>query len=114
MTDSPLAETSNEWQPIETAPKDRPIIGWCVHSADPYWLDDGKRLTPYGSHAEGLRHVDDGAHVLVWGGEYSENDWEMGINCHVPAYWFQNGSDYEVVANPTHWMPLPTSEPPNV
>lgn len=26
----------SDWQPIETAPKDRLILAWCDHEADPY------------------------------------------------------------------------------
>lgn len=92
------------WQPIDTAPKDKPILGWCVHKADPYYEEGGDRLTIYGAHAEGLGAVPDGPHVLEWGGEYSEDDWT------IPNWWFRYGSDFLEVANPTHWMPMP--DPP--
>lgn len=102
---TPETKTSG-WQPIETAPKDKPIVGWCVHSADPYWASE-THLTTYGAHAEGLGHADDGPNIIVWGGEYHENDWESGVNAHIDAWWFVDGSDWEKPANPTHWMPLP-------
>ena len=97
------------WQPISTAPRDRPILGWCEHGADPYWEEEGKRLTVYGAHAEGLSHVQDGPHVLVWGGSYDDGDWESGYSgsTFVPDWWFLAGSDFEVAANPTHWCEVP-------
>ena len=93
------------WQPISTAPKDTPIIGWCVRDADPYFLSD-TRLTPYRAFAEEGTEAEDGPHVLVWGGGYT--DWDEGYPvATMPDWWFVNGTDDEVVANPTHWMPLP-------
>lgn len=99
------------WQPVETAPKDRPILGWCVDGADP-GIDRDGRCSPYRAHAEGLSHVEDGPHVLEWGGEYSESDWESGTSCYIPAAWFQYGSEFEIAANPTHWMPIPEGPKP--
>lgn len=49
--------------PIESAPKDVPIVGYCIHEADPYYESD-TRLTIYGAHCEGMTHVQDGFHVL--------------------------------------------------
>lgn len=93
------------WQPIETAPKDTPIVGWCVHAADPYWIDE-KRLTLYAAHAEGLSHVEDGPHVLVWGGAFDDSTWEEPGGS-LPDWWFRLGSEFEEAANPTHWLPVP-------
>lgn len=102
------------WQPIETAPKDgTPIVGWCVHAADPE-TEDGKRLTVYAAHYEGLGHVEDGAHVLVWGGEVDDHNWECPAeDCFIPAWWFRLGSEFEEAANPVLWKPVgadPTPE----
>ena len=93
------------WQPIETAPRDgTPILGWCVHAADPYFAGPTS-LTLYGAHVEGLSHVADGPHVLVWGGGWQDS-WEDGGG-NLPDWWFRLGSEFEEAANPTHWQPLP-------
>jgi hypothetical protein len=97
----------SEWQPIETAPKDgSPILAWCVHEADPYWIEGG-RLTLYGAHTEGLSHVDDGLNIVVWGGAFDDRSWEDAGGAYLPDWWFRHGSEFEETANPTHWMPLP-------
>lgn len=89
------------WLPIKSAPRDgTPIVGWCVHAADPYWVSS-TRLSIYGGHAEGLAHVVDGPHVLEWGGAWDDEDGSM------PDWWFQYGSNFEAAANPTHWLPIP-------
>jgi hypothetical protein len=92
-----------KWKNISTAPQDgTPILGWCNHKAEPYYLDkDESILTIYGAHDDALSHVSDGPHVVVWGGAYDEGEWS------VPDWWFLFGSDFDVVANPTHWIPIP-------
>lgn len=83
----------------DNTPRDRPILAFCVHVADSYFEPGGSgRLTTYGAHCEGLGHVDDGWHVLVFGGQYVEDDH------YTPAWWFLSGSDFEVVANPICWI----------
>jgi len=101
------APVVGEWQDISTAPRDgTAIIGWCVHDADPYQVTD--RLTDYGCHAECLSHVPDGAHILVWGGGDLDIDEYSGNTLTWPDWWFRFGGEFEEVANPTHWWPLPT------
>lgn len=98
------------WRSMESAPKDTPILGWCVHDADPYHNPVTGRLTDYGCSAEGLGRVQDGPHVLVWGGGDSDYDEWSGRYIVWPDWWFRLGSDFEQAANPTHWMPI--SAPP--
>lgn len=98
-----------QWQHISSAPKDgSPILGWCCHAADPGFAEgDSGSLTLYAAHAEGLSHVEDGAHVIVWGGAWADS-WEDGGGS-LPDWWFQFGSDFEIAANPTHWMMIPSA-----
>lgn len=97
-----------KWLPMDTAPRNGScILAICEHDADPYVLDSGKRLTTYGAHCEGMSRVPDGVHVLEWGGEYSENDYEGGISFTIPDWWFRYGSEFEEVANPVAWLPIP-------
>lgn len=58
-----------DWRPIDSAPRDTPILAWCEHSADPYWEEDGMALTTYGCHCEGLTRVSDGINLVIWGGD---------------------------------------------
>lgn len=67
-------------------------------------------MTIYGGHTEGLSHVEDGPHVVMWGGAFDDSTWEAQ-GARMPDWWFQYGSSFEVTANPTHWMPLPANHP---
>jgi len=102
------------WRPIESAPQDRPIVGWCVDEcSDPdcdYSGGNKGRLCVFHAHAEGLSRCGLGPQVLEWGGAFDDSSWEYPNQAHLPDWWFRKGSEFEVVANPTHWMPLP--EPP--
>lgn len=101
------------WQPIDTAPTDgTPILGWCVHEEDPYWDDDPEaeyptRITTYAAHCEGVSRVENGPHVLEWGGAVDDHPDDGGA--YIPDWWFLRGSEFEVAANPTHWMQIPPS-----
>lgn len=103
---------SNEWRSMDSAPKDgTPILGWCVHEADPYEEETTGYLTPYGANCEGERHVDDGPHVLVWLDEYEDDDGWGTPSYIVPGGWFTTGTQFEEVGNPVVWMPIPEYKP---
>lgn len=95
------------WKTMESAPKDRPILAICEHDFDQCSDESSEKLSIYLSHCEGLSNVEDGIHVIEFGGEYSEYDWESGVNFKIPDWWFLNGSEFTVVANPIAWMPIP-------
>ena len=109
-TDTPLyaaPQAVPAWLPIESAPKDgEVIIGYCVHTADPYYA--GERLTDYGARCEGLGHVEDGIHAIMWESAREDSDGWESQSYLIPAGWVHN-ADCEQMANPTHWMPLPAA-----
>lgn len=96
----------SDWQDIETAPKDRPILGWCNHEADPYHDGEG-RLTDYGANCEGMGHVEDGPHVIEWRQQEWESQDEYGSGFWIPGWWVRFGSDGEEYANPVGWTEIP-------
>lgn len=98
-------------RPMNTSPKDGTIVlAWCVHSADPLQLDNGK-LTIYGGHVYNRSVVDDGFNLVQWGGAWDDSSWEDQNAGNIPDWWFQANSEFEVVANPVCWFPLPSGEP---
>jgi hypothetical protein len=99
------------WQPIETAPKDKPILAYCNHEADSFFVNENAgRLTVYAAHHEGGSHCDTGIHIVEWGGAWDDRSYFEPDAGHVSDWWFVSGSEFEMAANPTHWMPMP--EPP--
>ena len=106
-----------DWQPIETAPKDRPILVWCDHEADPWVRESppwgGSSLTLYAAHSEGMSHAGTGYYIVEWGGAFDDSNWEYDGG-HLPDWWFVAGSDFEVAANPIKWAAdVDLSEPPD-
>ena len=101
------------WQPIETAPKDRDVLVWFDHDADPYQdPTEPNKLTNYAAWADGGDFLDNaGMAVAKWHPQYFESEDEYGNGYWMPEAWFaRENDDYERVCNATHWMPLP--EPP--
>jgi hypothetical protein len=97
-----------QWKTMDSAPRDgTPILGWCEHEADPYFLNDGRRLTQYGAHCEGQSFVEDGPHVLVWGGGFDDRSYDEPTAACMSDWWYRNDADLEVAANPIAWMPIP-------
>lgn len=100
----------SEWQQIETAPKDRDILVWFDHDADPHQHpEDDCRLTDYAAWAEGGDYLDGiGLCIAKWFPSHFEAEDEYGTGYWLPAWWFAlENNDYERVVNPTHWMSLP-------
>lgn len=89
----------------ESTPKDRPILAWCDHNADPLYEEGTGNMTLYGAHGEGMSYADDGFNVIVWGGGWTDG-YEDGGG-HMPDWWFVKDSEFEKAANPVRWWPLP-------
>lgn len=102
---------SEVWKPMWSAPKDQPILALCKHvEEEPI---NGK-LSLYAAHAEGLSHVEDGVHVIEWGGGWGDRSYEEPNAGFLPDWWFLSGSDFEVAANPIAWLHIPTTFKPDV
>jgi len=87
---------------MESAPHNRPILGWCKHDSDPYH-EGPTSLTTYGAHCEGIGRVEDGPHVIVWGGGYTDVGEYGVIEASCPDWWFRFGSEFEEAAAPVAW-----------
>lgn len=72
------------------------VLAYCEHDNELH----GERLSTYLGHCQGLSYVEDGYHVLEWGGGYTDYD-AYDNPIHIPDWWFQYGSQFEVVARPT-------------
>lgn len=101
-----------DWQPIETAPKDQPILVWFDHEADPYQNPaEPTKLTDYACHAEGGDFfAGKGVCIAQWCDGWHENDgWESANEYWMPGGWFAyfNGDNSDYAVNPIVWMPLP-------
>lgn len=95
----------------EMPPTDKPILAWCVdEKCDCNAAGDGK-LCLYHGHAEGLSRVDDGPHVLEFGGGWDDRSWENESAGWCPDWWFLRGSEFEIAANPVWWQPIEDPAP---
>ena len=88
------------------------ILAYCCHEDNMYFKDSGN-LTTYGAHCEGLGHVDDGFHVLIYGGEYTETDGLGNPIGTTPNWWFLNDGNYECAANPVKFIPIEETDIPS-
>ena len=97
-----------DWQPMETAPKSRPILVWHDDKSDPYYDPIGseatqcEKLTTYGAHLEGLLCTFiPGVYQARWGGAYNSPD------RYIPAWWFKDDDGiWESPLAPTHWAEI--------
>ncbi len=99
---------STNWRTdLENAPKDRPVLGWCKHDADPgHDPVDYHILSDYAVNADALGHVEDGPHVLEWTDQMWENTDEYGSGYWIPGWWTRRGSYGEVFAFPIAWAEI--------
>lgn len=104
--------TDNPWQPIANAPKDRPVLVYYDHSADPYHdPENPNRITDYAANADGVGFVPGhGQIVAMWCDGYHEDDgYESFSGSYwVPGGWFPciNGEPQDDVCNALFWREL--------
>ena len=101
-----------KWQPIETAPKNKPILVKYDDEADPYTdPSDPKKLTDYSAIAEGGNYLSGkGFAVVIWSdGYWEDNGYEDPYGGYwMPGGWFLciNGDVSDYVCNPVAWCDL--------
>jgi hypothetical protein len=96
---------------MTAAPKDREILGLCRSECRNdhcgYHTGQGTTLCLYHAHAEGLSSVSDGAHVIEWGGGFTDTGEYGEVIAELPDWWFRTDSEFEAAANPVAWMEIP-------
>lgn len=97
------------WQPMSTAPKTGKILAWCDDESDDTWetIKHTHQLSLYKAHCEGFSCAEDGPNVIQWGGGWDDRSYFEPDAGWLSDWWFLVGSDFEVVANPIVWMPIP-------
>lgn len=93
------------WQTMDTAPKNQPVLAWCIDDCGEELSKDGC-LSLYRAHADGSSCVEDGPHVVEWGGGYVDDCFDSPGGIVMPDWWFQSGSCFEIAANPIVWYPV--------
>lgn len=105
------AQIAQARRPMETAPKDRPILAWCDDECRSdrcgYHTGEGTSLCLYHGHADGLSSAGTGWRIVEWGGAWDDSTWEDPNGGSMPDWWFRAGSEFEEAANPVFWMTLP-------
>ena len=100
-----------DWQPINSAPLDCPVLVFYDHDADPYQDPERpERLTDYATNYEALGGLTGkGICVAHWAPPFWESTDEYGSGFLIPGCWlaWQDGDYTDLVCNPTHWMPMP-------
>lgn len=94
------------WGPMDTAPKDRPILTLNNHEAGPLTEDEGKTLTAYGTYSEMFGASNLGPIVAHWGGEDCEYDGMSGTLYQYPNWWFEDPDTWEAPLYPIAWKPI--------
>lgn len=99
--------TDKRWFSIRAMPpKDgNPIVALCLDNINPYQGEARQNYETYQYLARHFGAVSDGIHILVW------VDGTLSYKGHpaMPGWWFLNGSDGEVAANPVAWLPIPVT-----
>lgn len=82
----------SEWQPIETAPLDTPVLMWWRPKADPKYPHPASAASDLSNN------------------RYAETCVIGQVSSHEPGKWWngQTGT-YQDLWHVTHWMPLPKS-----
>jgi hypothetical protein len=96
---------------MESAPKDCAVLAWCSPDCrDPkcgFHTGEGTSICLYHAHAEGGSAYGLGFAIVEWGGGWDDRTYEYPNEGWLPDWWFRFGSEFEEVANPVRWWPLP-------
>ena len=116
MTDiSKTLAYAADGRPMSEAPKDKPILAYIIGDCvDPECAMSLLRpsgaprehLCLFHAHVEGATAAPTGFAIIEWGGAWDDPTYEFDEG-HLPDWWFCVGSDFETVASPIAWWPLP-------